>query len=941
MANNIVVPFTSDTSGLEAGAKRAADTVQSTSTRMLDLLKRQAVAQANVGKEAKASAQAVASTISTHRQLDDAITNLAKAQIQATAELRVARTAQREGTISLEEYRRKQLETRTALQLVRAEHSQAVRALQQTSATANNTRFGVQNLGFQLQDMAVQFAGGTSAARIFAQQGPQVIGAIQGMAGGTSRFATFMGGPWGVAIGVGVAALGALATKLFDTKEALDKVKFAASEVGNAQGILGGVMDMATGKITSQSKALIGLANAQLLVARVQAQARAAEARSEVRSLQDPTLRIGGGFGGGISASRTMGIEGQVSKQLLAGVIDGNTAVNKLEEMRRAGLITDQVFAKAAAAVANLGVELENLKVLDNAGKLLRGTGGTELLKPDKSTGSKETATFILPVGGSVSGRFGEQRGNRAHAGLDLAVPVGTSVKAPAGGTVIEAGTLPGYGNVVFIDHGGGTISRLAHLSRIDVVKGASVGQGESIGLSGGARGAPGAGNSQGPHLHYEVRVRGKAVDPRKGPFPVDGMGAASKAADAAQRAAAKAEREREEAVRRALELANLTANIDQEMLQAKLGLLTDQEEIARIAKEMVGIEDDKFRAGIQAKIDSKDLTEAQGLQLMYGSAIAAAMKAEKITRDELKRQVEESLKIESAANDNQRDILGLQESLAVTAAERRKIQLHILNLEKEEERRQLRKIADDRDARPEDRAGANMRLGSLEERYGLKGEAVRQSTASPLERYLQESDPKAIGERVENLVVEQLEYVQRGISDAISNALGVQDPLLRGLIDMFIEQVLIRPIAQALQGSMSGGGGLFSTLLGLGSSLIGGTGGGAGLVSAGQGASLAGLTSGGIPGFANGTDSAPGGWSWIGERGKELMFVPPRSTIIPNHKLASAMPIAAGAARNDNLPPVHISVHGEGEGRGKRATGDQIYREFRRAHAAMVRIAG
>jgi murein DD-endopeptidase MepM/ murein hydrolase activator NlpD len=134
-----------------------------------------------------------------------------------------------------------------------------------------------------------------------------------------------------------------------------------------------------------------------------------------------------------------------------------------------------------------------------------------------------DTTPFLRPVdGGRVTGRFGEKRGGRLHQGTDIAVPVGASVSAAAGGTIIESGTLPGYGNVIIIDHGRGTTTRYAHLSKLLAGKGDVVDAGQVIGLSGGAKGAPGSGNSQGPHLHYEVRRGGRPVDPSAGAFPID-----------------------------------------------------------------------------------------------------------------------------------------------------------------------------------------------------------------------------------------------------------------------------------------------------------------------------------------------------------------------------------------------------------------------------------
>lgn len=94
------------------------------------------------------------------------------------------------------------------------------------------------------------------------------------------------------------------------------------------------------------------------------------------------------------------------------------------------------------------------------------------------------------------------------HRGVDLDVPTGTRVHAMAGGTVRFAGTMSGFGNVIWIDHIHGLMSIYAHLSAIDVRTGERVGTGDPIGASGAS------GSVTAPHLHLEVWRWGRPVDP-------------------------------------------------------------------------------------------------------------------------------------------------------------------------------------------------------------------------------------------------------------------------------------------------------------------------------------------------------------------------------------------------------------------------------------------
>jgi murein DD-endopeptidase MepM/ murein hydrolase activator NlpD len=98
--------------------------------------------------------------------------------------------------------------------------------------------------------------------------------------------------------------------------------------------------------------------------------------------------------------------------------------------------------------------------------------------------------------------------GRRAHKGIDLATPVGTPVHAPADGVIAKAEWFSSYGLYIQVEHGGELETRYGHLSRLNVAAGQFVHKGDVIGYVGTT------GRSTGPHLHYEVRVAGIAVNP-------------------------------------------------------------------------------------------------------------------------------------------------------------------------------------------------------------------------------------------------------------------------------------------------------------------------------------------------------------------------------------------------------------------------------------------
>lgn len=147
----------------------------------------------------------------------------------------------------------------------------------------------------------------------------------------------------------------------------------------------------------------------------------------------------------------------------------------------------------------------EDLEALEEASAEL--TARLQASTPLGPPPAPSASGFIWPVNGPVTSGYGLRWG-RMHEGVDIGVGFGTPIRAAASGTVSHAGWLGGYGNLVVVEHGGGLATAYAHQQRIYVSVGQAVSQGEALGEVGST------GNSTGPHLHFEVRVNGSAVDP-------------------------------------------------------------------------------------------------------------------------------------------------------------------------------------------------------------------------------------------------------------------------------------------------------------------------------------------------------------------------------------------------------------------------------------------
>ena len=133
-----------------------------------------------------------------------------------------------------------------------------------------------------------------------------------------------------------------------------------------------------------------------------------------------------------------------------------------------------------------------------------------------ETTGNPSFLPTIWSHMGKINNEFGYRRnpfGGRSyefHAGMDIDGDRGDIVAAPANGIVSKAGWEGGYGNMIEVDHGNGLTTRYGHLSRIGVQSGDTIQRGQLIGLIGST------GRSTGPHLHYELRLNDKPINPRR-----------------------------------------------------------------------------------------------------------------------------------------------------------------------------------------------------------------------------------------------------------------------------------------------------------------------------------------------------------------------------------------------------------------------------------------
>lgn len=307
--------------------------------------------------------------------------------------------------------------------------------LARLGSVANDNLIKVQatpaNIAAQFQDIGVTAAAGMNPLLIGLQQGAQLGTAFAGGLRNIGAALRQVISPMSLfAIGLATAIAYAIQwgmeffTAGKKTEEFGDKVEqatFATSALNNAQGILGSVMDITTGKINTQSAALIALARAQLAVAQIESRERMAKAGEDIS-------KFTGQYGPRYNAAAAQGLLQQdkplarLQEELRTGKKSADQVIKSLEGMVALGQLGQGMFIDLAKAYANFGVEAENQKIFEDARKLLDGekTGTGYLLKPEEKSRGKSDGEKLIDVWAGADAQIAAENTRRLAAGLNV-----------------------------------------------------------------------------------------------------------------------------------------------------------------------------------------------------------------------------------------------------------------------------------------------------------------------------------------------------------------------------------------------------------------------------------------------------------------------------------------------------------------------------------------
>lgn len=541
----------------EAAAEKAArdqarQAAQDAAAAATAAAKQKKAADAEATRAAREAAEAIKEQAAAERRSAAALTELRASIDPAFASQTRYNETMRRATQLLMENKLQQGEWITIQRQAKSQMDVNTRSLGRMNAMS------VQ-VGYQMQDVVASWASGINPLVILAQQGGQTASALSGLGGTAGRVAAFFAGPWGAAIIGATLLLGYLwqshdegKKKTIDLMNAEERRKATLDQLNEAIDAYIKKQKMAN-EVTSEAKR-IEAGQAQQNVNEVakklsDAQKELKQAEKDLNDLIKTPTADEGAAGMLLAARmRVKDLRNEVSALTKtfndanqANVEASATYIQQIATMSAAERKEDKektealrVFRAAMTAAGNddkkqYAARVTYQRALNDINQRYIAIKAQEAAaRRDNANAAKsEQAAFMMPVNGRISSGFGARnaplkpdgtRGSSNHMGLDIAVPVGTPVKAPAVGTVTAIGYSATEGKYVILDHGGGTTSRYLHLSDNSMVqKGQTVQQGQVFAKSGNTGGVA-------PHLHYGVYINGKPVDPSKGVFPVDAL---------------------------------------------------------------------------------------------------------------------------------------------------------------------------------------------------------------------------------------------------------------------------------------------------------------------------------------------------------------------------------------------------------------------------------
>jgi uncharacterized protein (TIGR02594 family) len=920
-ASRLRAKWESETSQIEALTARAAKTAQrlseATATPAQQMINSATGVGGGQSGAAAASAKALAAELERAEReahaLIAAVDPLFAAQSRYTAQVEQINRLKGLGVLNEETY----------LRLLANEKGLLDEATQ--SAVRNNnvraqTRAGFQQLSFQAGDVAQQLALGTRAGIIFAQQSGQVIQAMQMMGGEGNAVVKFLGGPWGIALSTAAVVLLPFIGRLLEAGDASDGLvtklkKEADQEAVNdrAHAAFADTIEGVTAALRDNRKALDGMADAEKSAAEralASALAQAEKAQrireatvailhqqeAELQSARQQTFGAAGGAGAGAAIAFYSGQVADLQQQLKKAESDAAIAAQQVQEAtsrvyveavlrdpvdrikkRYDGLIesTRQRLVAEHATTDEIARQTELLRQQRDA--KIKAEQDANRKGPENAGGTaifnEQIATFF---GIASKYRGMSEKGDRGQlkAFLGNVDPEKTAWCAAFINAVLAAGGVTGSGSLAaksFLTYGKDD-TRSPQRGDIVVVKSAASPSGthagflDSIDKAGNVRIL---GGNTGNRVGEATFSKSAVLAIRRPPTPSESAAATEKASDQALRAQDAFDTER--------------AKLNDALLRELGKVAVGYEAQAAVQQRQVQSDHDAEAKDIATSLAqgkygeaTSQLAQTRAQQLQQANddllkerqaAIARERNAEAMKRQDMLAERESGYKLEA---------LEFAESQARSTKERRAIDLQIVDLQYEEKKRHLEylKALAELAGNTQDAADLQDQINHLPEERDRARKGANDNNMPPLVEWLKSIPQTAseVNDALEGIASKGLQSLNDGLADAIVNSKSLGDvfhnvakQILEDLIKLALEEAEVA-LFKAVIGAVAGG-------------------------------------------HAAGTEYAPGGMTWVGENGPELVAMPTGS------KVYTASASRRMAADNDGGPRLAVSFHNDFRG--------------------------
>jgi hypothetical protein len=817
------------------------------------------IIDANASREAALAAEAKATA---YRQVAEAASRADQAQGGQNAAVRAYAVAAATATVEAEREALALREQATTLGLVEGKLDATAVAQRRAATVTGQTRSGYQQLSFQLGDVATQYAAGTAATVIFAQQSGQVIQALTLISGEAKGVLGVLAGPWGVAISAALVALTPFVGKLLEGNDALQKAidklkedaeqtqvaadakeRFAQTLTGVEQALRDNekaLKDQADGYRSVAEKAELA-AEAQLKLLR-SARASRAAALADAQAQYDRDQALAkSNRGGDVNLQfRLDQAPGNIAAvQALLARIDA--AIAKAEGQARTARLDQVVEVSKLSEIDKLNRRYDDqVRDARKRAELEKTTEGALKRQLDHIKAMRDAE--IARERAAEQRRRGEARGNLtpSSVGKVLTNAFGGHITSTTGGKHV-ANSYHYRGQAVdFVPEGGvGAISKAELRAALEA---AGVPIKELLG--------PGD-KDHNDHFHVAFGKTGRsqeAIDQRA-------------AADARRVQAAEDKR-----IQDADAYAQLLGGVQEKQLELRRRQVLSIEAAADLDVRAVEAEREQADRAAQKGVELRRWTQAEADAVKAVAAQNAELQTQAIRQHERSEVLQRQLAAERADIDRQVETLRLQADLAGTAKQRRAIALQLLALEEERLRKERQAIIDDPTSTPEQKAQAENDLQAIADQHDLRRQQVEQQNAGAIEQYLKRLKDEAgdVDEALEGVAAHGLQSLEDGLVDLISGSKSLGEvfgdiaaSMLADIVRLIAKMLILRALQGAIGGVSDGGGD--------GAGLIGSIG---GFLFPGGG------FGGGIPGRAAGGPVKAGRPYVVGERRAEL-FVP------------------------------------------------------------------